>query len=253
MWAILKRIVDAFALDERGLNVGRIQEEIEHAIAASGFRLKSRKVIVIGRQVIVHISPEAMEVLRPLRRFVVADVEEHLPARLRKEGWELSGDDLNIDLTVDPTLAGYAMRAVASDIESTADLPESNPAGRADRNRRVSRTSRSAFLTLLNDDSTTWEIPAGRTLKAGRADSGTEIALASPYVSALHAELEAVQGGVMVTDRSKHGTTINGRRLRPDAPTKALHGDVIQFGSSYGVSARVTLGDGHLDITADLG
>jgi hypothetical protein len=50
-------------------------------------------------------------------------------------------------------------------------------------------------------------------------------------VSRIHAEIRVSADGIVVVDLdSANGTLINGKRLEPQLPTAARHGDIIQLG-----------------------
>jgi pSer/pThr/pTyr-binding forkhead associated (FHA) protein len=59
-----------------------------------------------------------------------------------------------------------------------------------------------------------------------------DIRFAASSVSMIHASLEPAKEGWTVTDRSStNGTTLDGKRLAPDAPAKLVDGARIGFGA----------------------
>ena len=75
-------------------------------------------------------------------------------------------------------------------------------------------------------EGTTYTLKGSKTLKlsdsqviGGRRSPEVDIVLPLDGVSGVHCKIEAVRGGVKVTDLgSTNGTTINGRQVMPPAP-----------------------------------
>jgi FHA domain len=81
-------------------------------------------------------------------------------------------------------------------------------------------------------------ISAASPLVLGRG--AVDVRLDDPTVSAVHASVQPVDGGLEIVDLgSANGTLVNGRLI--DGPVLLVHGDVLQLG---GTILRVELGQG---------
>lgn len=227
------------------LTPAKVQKAIEVAIANGGVKLMYSKSLVFGNLMIIHLSSEANDVLRPVEKTALNEIEKHLPDKLRRQGWELSQDRLRIQLVPDPSLSGLKMRVVASDADITRmrdTVRQPVPSATAPTVRMHQKNSRNE-----------WTLPQGREALVGRAGTGIEIGLRDDSVSRVHASLVIQNGtdgkpqGVLVKDiESSYGTYVSGTKVPPHGTLLARHGDTIRFG---GMDARITIGDSHLTPT----
>jgi pSer/pThr/pTyr-binding forkhead associated (FHA) protein len=95
------------------------------------------------------------------------------------------------------------------------------------------------FLVLENG--TKYNLPEGREITIGRKDVGSspDIDLGpydkGPYISRNQGTFILQDGDLFFTDKSKNGTTLNGREMEKNARTKLKNKDELQFGKIRGV------------------
>ncbi len=86
------------------------------------------------------------------------------------------------------------------------------------------------ILSLLGRDNYT----VGRSVEGQAVIPDVDLQSFNAYdegVSRMHAEIRIESDGVFVVDLdSANGTLVNGRRLEPQQPSLAHHGDIIQLG-----------------------
>lgn len=235
----LRRLVASFSDDEGTVTAMKAQSAIEKAIEETGVRLVGSRALTFGSMMVVHISAEAMDALKPVHRTAIRDIEERLPGRLASEGWALASEVLRIEVVRDPRLTGLQVRATPSDMGVTSGRPRvsRNPKDEPDTVRLLQvATGRS------------WVVPHNRPVLLGRQGTGVEIGIDDSWVSRVHASVEVatnVDGrvrGLMVTDRgSTHGTRVGMRRLGQDAQILARHGEAVILADQ--VELRVLIGD----------
>jgi sigma-B regulation protein RsbU (phosphoserine phosphatase) len=69
--------------------------------------------------------------------------------------------------------------------------------------------------------------------------AGSDLLLQDPYISRRHAEFVAENGEFFIVDKgSRHGTYLNGQRLKEDDPQRLAVNDAVHFGSLEGPLVR---------------
>lgn len=247
MWRQLLRYLD---LGESGMEVWQIQEAIAKAVANTRVKTLTGQTLIYGNTMIVSLSPEAYEVVRPVERPVVNELQEHLPKRLQEVGLILNGAPLRIALVVDPGLQGREVKVGASERDVTPDEH-----GRASREPDPDVTPDDASqvsVVLVGPKPREWQVRGDRRLLIGRRPKQpgtvhTDVEIDNPTLSRLHAGLQAVRlpdgdKGLEVTDlESQNGTFVDGRRVDSNRPVHVRHGQVIRLGGKSGVNLRVSV------------
>lgn len=249
--AELFRTIVGMLEDDHVVTAIKVQNAIEKSIEKTGIRLIGRKTVAFGDGMIVHLSPEAMEAIQPVQRAALRDIEERLPRRLAKEGWELSSEALHLTAVVDSELSGLTMRVAGTTQEPAFDRSR----------RRVDSSDRQAEIVRVYqlDAGREWVLSPDRPTLLGRKGTGLDITFDDDWISRLHAALEVARGddgrvrGVNVTDRgSTHGTYVDGLKLTDGETALAKHGDLITLssgesnpGHSDTVKLRVIIGETH--------
>ena len=223
------------------LTPAKIQKAIESAIGKTGVKTIYSKSLVFGSLMLVHLSREATDVLRPVERTALAEIEQHLPEKLRRQGWNLRESQLKIRVVQDPALTGLSVRVIASD-------PDVTRHGQIKANGASQGGGQPVRLYQRNSKNS-WTISPGREALVGKANTGIEIGIDDPSVSRVHASLQVQAGsdgrtqGVLVKDLdSSYGTQVAGKDVPKGGSCLARHGDSIRFAA---VETRVVIGDDH--------
>lgn len=247
---VMKKWLSWFALGEldSSLDATRVQERIEHTIANSGFRtLRGR--VVYDEDIVVHLSPEAYEVIRRHEDEILRDIREYVLAQLKKTGWS-PRNQFHVSLSPDKNLQGLAMRT---------DTPDADPT--PDTGGGALGESPVQVYDLESKPRRYWPVPVDRetTLGRPRRDKrpGADITLDKPTLSRIHAAFRVTRDrdgtyALEVTDRSTNGTYVDGRRIPQGQPTLAHHGQTVRLGERSGVTLMVDISDSDPDATVPL-
>lgn len=215
----------ALTRDTPTLRVKDVQAAIMDAIFSSAVITKFSKTLVFGNFMLVDVSPEAMAALRPVQKIAVAEMEEHIVARVREEGWRLSSNEFRIRLVISTKLQGLKVKVAASDLDAT--------------NFRPKQPQSPARMSVKLKDIRTgkiWTLPINQESRVGRLGTGLDIEIDNPSVSRLHASLRSSLStdgsvwGLTVSDRgSSYGTTVAGQSVPPSGSLTARRGQIIAF------------------------
>lgn len=252
--SIIMRIRDLFEIgdDSTAMDGGRspltpakVQKAIETGIADTGVKTNYSKSLVFGNLMLVHVSREAAEVLRPVERTALDEIEQHLPDKLRRQGWTLE-NRLRIQVIPDPNLSGLSVRVTASD----ADVTRQAHGIRHEQARAKATPHQTAGPTVRLFQKKTkrsWVIAPDREVLLGRASTGIEIGIDDAAVSRVHASLKVERGadgqveGLLIKDlESSFGTQVAGKSVPKGGTDLARNGDTVRFA---GVETRVVIGD----------
>lgn len=87
-----------------------------------------------------------------------------------------------------------------------------------------------ALLSLVEGHQEDIPIPSG-TMTIGRRPGNDHVIASDPFVSGRHAQIDATETGLTITDLgSTNGTYVNGTRLEPAVPRELHEGDEVVIG-----------------------
>lgn len=274
-------ILDRVGLSRRSLNPARVQAVSRTAIldAARTSTIYSRTLSLAP--MVVAVSPEAYQVIRPVMRRLAEELETHIPEEAARDGYADVVGTLSITFEADPGLAGDMVRVQVTD----APVPAPGPVRQADGQRATPRAPQRAAQVPpagrvtqavpapgqpvgegAGPTAALWDI-TGRSgpsimLQFGHeytlgASAASDVRIDRPDISGIHA---AVRFGLDPRTRkpvllvrdidSTNGTTVDGRPIDQNG-TSAGHGAVIGLAAS--TKLRVTIGHAHARVTGLMG
>ncbi|MDR2378498.1 MAG: FHA domain-containing protein [Bifidobacteriaceae bacterium] len=230
-WAIL-------SIGEQELTVRQVQAAMESEIVRAG--VKTLRGVVYANTVLVYLSPDALDALRPVERQVIVEIERNLPVTLAAAGAEIQGS-LRVSVAMDRSLKGLRMRAVAADQDETPRSP-SNPVGPG---RWPGPSAAKVGLKPDGADSGFWPVTeecdciVSRRPRDGAQNQG-DLQFDDQYVSIPHARFSAERAAdglvrlVMTDLNSRNGTTVDGVGVVRWRPVPLRDGQRIRFGGRDG-------------------
>lgn len=193
----------AFRGNVRPIEIGR--RLINEVDAKRSVDAKNRRVV--PNHFLVHLSPDDIEALEPIRTELLAELVEAVKEYANDEGYHLTGS-VSVAIDVDPQLKVGRVK-VDSEVRATGTTATTATVVLPD-GRRISLGSEPLVIGRLVENAIVFE---------------------DPNVSRKHAEIVASGGGWVVRDLgSTNGTKVNGTTI---AGERALRdGDIVSFGGN---------------------
>ena len=193
----------AFRGNVRPIEIGR--RLINEVDAKRSVDAKNRRVV--PNHFLVHLSPDDIEALEPIRTELLAELVEAVKEYATDEGYHLTGS-VSVAIDVDPQLKVGRVK-VDSEVRATGTTATTAIVVLPD-GRRISLGSEPLVIGRLAENAIVFE---------------------DPNVSRKHAEIVASGGGWVVRDLgSTNGTKVNGTTI---AGERALRdGDIVSFGGN---------------------
>ena len=193
----------AFRGNVRPIEIGR--RLINEVDAKRSVDAKNRRVV--PNHFLVHLSPDDIEALEPIRTELLAELVEAVKEYANDEGYHLTGS-VSVAIDVDPQLKVGRVK-VDSEVRATGTTATVATVVLPD-GRRISLGSEPLVIGRLVENAIVFE---------------------DPNVSRKHAEIVASGGGWVVRDLgSTNGTKVNGTTI---AGERALRdGDIVSFGGN---------------------
>mgnify|MGYP003333666720 FL=1 len=193
----------AFRGNVRPIEIGR--RLINEVDAKRSVDAKNRRVV--PNHFLVHLSPDDIEALEPIRTELLAELVEAVKEYANDEGYHLTGS-VSVAIDVDPQLKVGRVK-VDSEVRATGTTATTAIVVLPD-GRRISLGSEPLVIGRLAENAIVFE---------------------DPNVSRKHAEIVASGGGWVVRDLgSTNGTKVNGTTI---AGERALRdGDIVSFGGN---------------------
>lgn len=193
----------AFRGNVRPIEIGR--RLINEVDAKRSVDAKNRRVV--PNHFLVHLSPDDIEALEPIRTELLAELVEAVKEYANDEGYHLTGS-VSVAIDVDPQLKVGRVK-VDSEVRATGTTATTATVVLPD-GRRISLGSEPLVIGRLAENAIVFE---------------------DPNVSRKHAEIVASGGGWVVRDLgSTNGTKVNGTTI---AGERALRdGDIVSFGGN---------------------
>lgn len=193
----------AFRGNVRPIEIGR--RLINEVDAKRSVDAKNRRVV--PNHFLVHLSPDDIEALEPIRTELLAELVEAVKEYANDEGYHLTGS-VSVAIDVDPQLKVGRVK-VDSEVRATGTTATAATVVLPD-GRRISLGSEPLVIGRLAENAIVFE---------------------DPNVSRKHAEIVASGGGWVVRDLgSTNGTKVNGTTI---AGERALRdGDIVSFGGN---------------------
>lgn len=193
----------AFRGNVRPIEIGR--RLINEVDAKRSVDAKNRRVV--PNHFLVHLSPDDIEALEPIRTELLAELVEAVKEYANDEGYHLTGS-VSVAIDVDPQLKVGRVK-VDSEVRATGTTATAATVVLPD-GRRIGLGSEPLVIGRLAENAIVFE---------------------DPNVSRKHAEIVASGGGWVVRDLgSTNGTKVNGTTI---AGERALRdGDIVSFGGN---------------------
>lgn len=193
----------AFRGNVRPIEIGR--RLINEVDAKRSVDAKNRRVV--PNHFLVHLSPDDIEALEPIRTELLAELVEAVKEYANDEGYHLTGS-VSVAIDVDPQLKVGRVK-VDSEVRATGTTATAATVVLPD-GRRINLGSEPLVIGRLAENAIVFE---------------------DPNVSRKHAEIVASGGGWVVRDLgSTNGTKVNGTTI---AGERALRdGDIVSFGGN---------------------
>ena len=193
----------AFRGNVRPIEIGR--RLINEVDAKRSVDAKNRRVV--PNHFLVHLSPDDIEALEPIRTELLAELVEAVKEYANDEGYHLTGS-VSVAIDVDPQLKVGRVK-VDSEVRATGTTATTATVVLPD-GRRISLGSEPLVIGRLAENAIVFE---------------------DPNVSRKHAEIVASGGGWVVRDLgSTNGTKVNGTTIGGE---RALRdGDIVSFGGN---------------------